>query len=368
MLLSGMRGKNYGVEHLLAPFSGDLDHILDATLGLKTERVDFLLTIGALYLGNKRIHDRNIQIENQAYLRVHTHPRRFPAEIFDFKKSLIEETEDYVVINKPSGLPVHPTVDNQIENIASLIAKELNHEIHVTHRLDVGTSGLLILAKNKKFQSELNQIFMQSSRQLLEPGSSTKHKIFTTESVTLNANTDQKRESDFLFEKKYRALVYNTPALQELLLSGNELVHFMEPSPRAPKKVSREKNTDWQTCRLKILSARKIEKIVLANDTDKQNCELVELEIELLTGRTHQIRVQLADLGSPVVGDEMYGNPNLQVRSLIKTSIESELVNIDSVNIESFCLQSQSLSWHHPKYGFKKFSLIDSPWNHPTGL
>jgi len=249
-----------------------------------------------------------------------------------------------------------------------LIAKELNHEIHVTHRLDVGTSGLLILAKNKKFQSELNQIFMQSSRQLLEPGSSTKHKIFMTESVTLNANTDQKRESDFLFEKKYRALVYNTPALQELLLSGNELVHFMEPSPRAPKKVSREKNSDWQICRLKILSARKIEKIVLANDTDKQNCELVELEIELLTGRTHQIRVQLADLGSPVVGDEMYGNPNLQVRSLIKTSIESGLVNIDSVNIESFCLQSQSLSWHHPKYGFKKFSLIDSPWNHPTGL
>lgn len=368
MLLSGMRGKNYGVEHLLAPFSGDLDHILDATLGLTPDRVDFLLTIGALYLGNKRIHDRNIQIENQAYLRVHTHPRRFPAEIFDFKNSLIEETEDYVVINKPSGLPVHPTVDNQVENIAVLITKKLNQEIHVTHRLDVGTSGLLILAKNKKFQSEMNQIFMQSSRQLQEQDSSTKHKKFAIESDTLNANTEQKRDSDFLFEKKYRALVYNTPALQELLQSGNELVHFMEPSPRAPKKVSREKNSDWQICRLKILSARKIKNETNGKMIGIQNCEFVELEIELLTGRTHQIRVQLADLGSPVVGDEMYGNPNLLVRSLNKTSVESGLVNIDSVNFESFCLQSQSLSWLHPKYGFKKFALIDSPWNHPTGL
>lgn len=397
MLLSGMRGKNYGVEHLLAPFSGGLDHILDATLGLTSERVDFLFTIGALYLSNKRISDRNIQIESQSYLRVHTHPRRFPSEIFDLKKCLIEETEDYIVINKPSGLPVHPTVDNQIENVANLISNEIKHEIHVTHRLDVGTSGLLILAKNKKFQSEMNQIFMQSSQKLLTTDLSAQQKPLTTESIALDLHIDEnlksnltikKTESIYQFEKKYRALVYDSPALQDLLQSQQELVHFMEPSPRAPKNVSRESIRDWQICRLKILSANKIKTTLPDNknnnlkslqniesskqalnektDTltdpciseqknkstnitsDNHHDELIELEIELLTGRTHQIRAQLADIGSPVVGDEMYGAPTSN-KNALKT-------------VESFCLQSQSLSWYHPKYGEKKFSLTKAPW------
>lgn len=327
MLLSGLRGKNYGVEHVLAPFSGSLDEILDSTLGLRAEQVDFLFKMGALYLSSHRILLRDIKIEKDQYLRVHTQPRRFPTEVFDFHQALVEHTEDFVVVNKPSGLPVPPTVDNQIENIAHLLALHLQHEIHVTHRLDVGTSGLLILAKNKKFQSEINKLFMQH---------------------TLQLSTSMKPT---YFSKRYRVLVHSSPTLLNMIQSGqNELIHFMEPSPRAPKVVSSTEHPGWALCRLQFFNPRVIElRRDKASDCSQTNSssQFVELDVHLLTGRTHQIRVQFAAIGSPVVDDTMYG--------------DSHKILFTDVDREQFCLQSCELSFSLGDVE-KKYSLTKAPW------
>jgi 23S rRNA pseudouridine1911/1915/1917 synthase len=91
-------------------------------------------------------------------------------------------------------------------------------------------------------------------------------------------------------QKIYRAVVEGQK------LTTGLYQHSMEPSPRAPKTVVEESRPGWQECRLQILSVKNID------DFTAQS-----LEIELLTGRTHQIRAQLSALNAPIRGDVLYG-------------------------------------------------------------
>lgn len=260
------RGKNYGVEHLLAPRSGPLSDILKETLQLNPTRTEFLLNFGAIYLNESRLNPDSpevaVDIEKGTYLRVHQNPRRFPVEVFNAQEIIVTENEDLIVVNKPSGLPVHPTVDNTQENLASLLEAQLAKKLYVTHRLDVGTSGLLVLAKSKQAQSEFNTMLMQGEIQKI-------YRARTEGQGRLNG----KVPGDF----------------------QPELVHYMEPSPRAPKVVSLQAKPGWAQCRLKILDQN-----YLPNNTS-------EFVIELITGRTHQIRAQLSASGFPILGDVAYG-------------------------------------------------------------
>lgn len=291
MNLSTLRGKNYGVEHLLATFSGSLEQILQKQLELSPTRTDFLRQFGAVYLNEKRCLE-NVHVEEGAYLRVHQNPRRFPVEVFNWEEQKVFEDENLIVLNKPSGLPVPATVDNIQENLAALVAKELGHDIFVTHRLDMGTSGLLILAKNKESQADINRKLMLGEVQ-----------------------------------KFYRALVHG------LELPEGEIVHYMEPSPRAPKTVSPVQKPGWAQCRLKIL------------DQTEVHSGLSEVIIELLTGRTHQIRAQLSSAGFPIVGDTAYGSP-------------MRLADHEIFYLQAFYLRFQNLDGE-----WLNFRLPQGPWH-----
>jgi 23S rRNA pseudouridine1911/1915/1917 synthase len=248
------KGFEYGVRHILSPKSGPLIDAILGTLEIPGEDLLALLKLGSVYLEGERLHD-NVHIEEGAYVRVHTKPRRFPPNDYDWKERILFEDENFIVVDKPPGLPVHASVDNVEENLQKYLSEYLKAEVYITHRLDVPTSGLLLLAKNKNFLPIFNHIL-------------------------------QKRE----VEKIYRARV------EGLNLRAGTYVHYMEPSPRAPKKVQTEPNILWQECRLRIFDVR---------DFAEKNEQ--EVKIELLTGRTHQIRAQLAALGAPVCGDVLYG-------------------------------------------------------------
>ena len=122
MDLNNVRGKSYGVEHLLASVSGPLQTILEKQLELSGERFSFLLSMGSIYVQDKRCLE-NVHIEAGTYIRVHQNPRRFPVENFKWPEQKIFENENLLVINKASGLPVPSTVDNIQENLAALVAK-----------------------------------------------------------------------------------------------------------------------------------------------------------------------------------------------------------------------------------------------------
>ncbi len=277
MNLDSLRGKKYGVEHLLAEQSGSLHSILHEQLSLTPERIAFLQHLGAVYCKNQRCLE-NVQVEAGTYLRVHQEPRRFPIEQLKWPEALVFENPSLLVVHKPCGLPVHSTVDNIQENLCALLKSKTAGEVHVTHRLDVATEGLLVLAKTKKAQSEFNILLMKNQ-----------------------------------VRKIYRAKVHGVD------VPLGKMTHWMEPSPRAPKKVSSENQASWIRCELNVLSHKKL---------SENNSEIYsEIQIELLTGRTHQIRSQLSASGFPIVGDISYGS------------------SIQLAKFEKICLQACELSF-----------------------
>ncbi len=142
-----------------------------------------------------------------------------------------------------------------MENAQFRLSRELGAPVLVTHRLDVATQGLLILAKNKSAQAALNKAFAKGR-----------------------------------VEKVYRALT-SKPVARGL----HE--HYMDPASRVPKRVSLEANIEWWPCRLEVLQS---DPHPLGHFA----------EIRLLTGKTHQIRAQFAALGAPILGDKTYGSEN----------------------------------------------------------
>lgn len=287
--IDGLRGKSYGVEHILSSEAGPLSQVLEKSLHLPAPRTEFLLQLGAIYRNNARIeNEADLEIQTGDYLRVHQNPRRFPVEVLNVRKSIVWENKDLVIINKPSGLPVHPTVDNTQENVVALFEKEFSQNFYVTHRLDVATQGLLVLAKNKPAQSLMNTKLMKNE-------------------VT----------------KHYRAQV--SPAKTSVGLPLGEIVHYMEPSPRAPKKLSPVELYGWQQCRLRILNQQTLE-----------NGMLLAI-IELITGRTHQIRAQLSALGFPILGDVAYGSPHT-FAAFEKIALQAFSISFEWEN-ELICLQ-----------------------------
>lgn len=284
-------GFEYGVRHLLSPRSGLVSDVLlsnpEESLNgerLSVERFWELLQLGSIYVDGKRLSEDTPVLEN-TYIRLHTKPRRFPADLGKWRDHIIFENEDFLIVNKPSGLPVHASVDNRLENLQAYLSSYLGRELYVTHRLDVPTRGLLLFAKTKTFLSEFNKLL-----------------------------------SERAVQKLYRA------RCEGQLLVPNLYQHFMEPSPRAPKKVSVAPHPLWQECLLRILTVKNLD------ITDMTNTVMPgqELTIELLTGRTHQIRAQLSAMKAPVIGDTLYGAKKQYAGEEIDLTAESlRFLNFD---------------------------------------
>lgn len=271
-------GFEYGVKHVLSPKSGLLSDILISILEIPQKELLELLHLGGIYLEGQRLR-QDQDIAEGAYIRVHSKPRRFPANDYSWDERLLFQNEDFVVVNKPPGLPVHPSVDNCLENLQTYLSTHLQQELFITHRLDVPTQGLLVLAKNKNFLSSFNQLLAQRGVQ-----------------------------------KIYRARV------QGQKLQTGLFTHYMEPSPRAPKIVRlRAETPQWQECQLRLFDLQNFVQ------EDEQ-----ETRVELLTGRTHQIRAQLSALGAPICGDVMYGATKKY--DLEQIDLEAESLNFLNFN------------------------------------
>lgn len=247
-------GFEYGVRHFSSEKTGLLSELVSEHASISIEQSLFLIQLGSIYVEQKR-QTEDIPIETGKYIRAHTKPRRFPAE-FNRKKNLIFENNDFVVVHKNSGTPAHETVDNILENFKVISAKALNTELFVTHRLDVPTEGLILYAKTKEFQSDFNQLLEEKKTE----------KIY----VAMTEN------------RQHRTL---PPYLK----------HYMEKSIKAPKKLFAQETPNSQVCELNIL------------EQNKEPNGLTQVRVQLITGRTHQIRTQLAFEGMPIVGDVTYG-------------------------------------------------------------
>ena len=211
----------------------------------------------------------------------------------DIPVEIIYEDSDIIVVNKPKGLVVHPgsgnpdgTLVNSLMNICKDSLSGIGGEIRpgIVHRLDKDTSGILVVAKNDKSHINLSEQIKN-------------HEV----------------------EKTYIALVRG-------IVKENEATIDM-PIGRSQK--DRKKMAVGQNGKNAITNFKGIERF------PQDNCTLLEVKIE--TGRTHQIRVHLSQIGYPVIGDNVYSNGK------------------NKWGIEGQCLHSKSLKFKHPITGKEMF-------------
>lgn len=246
---------------------------LQTHLQLEDHQADFLINIGAIYCNFQRTIE-NINLQAGDILRCHTQPKRFLSET-QWSEQIVMEHEDFVMVDKPPGLPCQPSLDNRLENVLFQLNQQYKQPLFITHRLDVGTRGLMVLAKNKTFQTHFNQ--------LLE---------------------------DRQVTKIYEALTVG-PTLPCGLLT-----HWMRPQARAPKILSRDAVDKWKNCILEILSGQLLAPLpasVVLQTSAQTNRGINHYRLQLQTGRTHQIRAQLSFEQNPLLGDVLYGGPSHQL-------------------------------------------------------
>lgn len=182
----------------------------------------------------------------------------------DIPLDIVYEDEDVAVINKQPGLVVHPGAGNREHTLVNALLYHIEQlsDINpdrpgIVHRLDKETSGLLVIAKN-------NAAHLSLSKQFAE------HTI----------------------KRRYIALVRGRVEFDEDVI---EIPIARHPYMRKKMSVSFSGESRYAKTRYKTI---------------KRTDAFSLLELEPFTGRTHQLRVHLAFLGHPILGDAKYGRDN----------------------------------------------------------
>lgn len=215
-----------------------------------------------------------IEIEFAVDQQGHLVPEYIPLDI-------LFEDEDILVINKPAGLVVHPApgnwsktfVNGLVYHCQELLKEGSGVRPGIVHRLDKDTSGVLIAAKTSFSQRKLIEAF--ASRQVI---------------------------------KDYLAITIGNPGVREIT------------SPIGRDPIHRQK--------MAVVPTGKPACSVI--NTLVSGKELSLVRIGLKTGRTHQIRVHLSSIGTPVLGDSIYGKPSYNQ----KWKALRQLLHAESLQIE----------------------------------
>ncbi len=269
-MVSGNLGDNTA-EELTYTEAGDerIDVFIARTLAhLSRSRVQALIKQGAVLLNNRptkasdKLEPGDTILVQQPAPESETRVIREPALPLD----ILFEDAHMLVINKPAGLVVHPAAGHEGDTLADFllardpaIAQAANpgsqHRPGIVHRLDKDTSGLLIVAKTAAAMMQLAQQFQERS-----------------------------------ITKRYLALVEGHLPLAEGTIEapiGRDQRH------RQRMTITAQHGRHAQT--------------LFWVEREFKSCTL--LRVQIITGRTHQIRVHLAAIGHPVVGDRLYGRP-----------------------------------------------------------
>jgi 23S rRNA pseudouridine1911/1915/1917 synthase len=210
------------------------------------------------------------------------------------KKYIVYQDADLVSINKPSGLlSVPDRFDEQLPSLKKMLKEEFG-EIFVIHRLDRDTSGLILFAKNAEAHRYYSGIF-----------------------------------EDRKVEKTYLGLVHGVPPQPEGTID----------KPIAPHFTVKGKMMVYRRGKNSITHYRTLEAFGLYS--------LVEFRIE--TGRTHQIRVHMQDMGHPIVCDALYGTEEPVLLSRIKRNYKLSKQELEERPLlNRLALHSSKLSFTDP--------------------
>jgi len=252
-----------------------LDRALAAAVPtLSRERLKVLTKAGALTRAGQAVRDPATKVKGDERFALavpdpvaaHNEPQEIPLPI-------VYEDEHLLVVDKPAGLVVHPAAGNIDGTLVNALLHHCGGSLSgiggvarpgIVHRIDKDTSGLLVVAKHDRAHEGLARQF-----------------------------------ADHSIDRRYLAIVSGVPRLE-----GDVVDAPLARSPQNRKKIAIVKQgrgkravTHWK--RLKVL----------------RDAALVECQLE--TGRTHQVRVHMASIGHPLIGDPVYGRGKSGHRDLL---------------------------------------------------
>ena len=272
-----------------------LDRALAAAVPtMSRERLKSLVKSGALQTKDRPVRDPALKVRGDEEFRLSV-PEPTPAHNVpqDIPLRIVFEDEHLLVVDKPAGLVVHPAAGNPDGTLVNALLHHCGGSLSgiggvarpgIVHRIDKDTSGLLLVAKTDVAHEGLAKQFAAHS-----------------------------------IERRYLALVNGVPKTAEGIVdaplarsSANRKKISIVEGSRGKRAV-----THWR--RLQIL----------------REAALVECRLE--TGRTHQVRVHMASLGYPLLGDPVYGRSGKNNRELLK-----------SLNFHRQALHAAELGFTHP--------------------
>ncbi len=267
-------------------------YISDNIAQLTRSSVQGLISSGAVLADGKAVN-KNYKLRGGEEISVEIpDPEPMDAQPEDIPLDIVYEDADLLVVNKPKGMVVHPAHGNWNGTLVNALLHHCKGQLSgingvirpgIVHRIDKDTSGLLIVAKNDRAHVHL---------------------------------AEQIREHSFT--REYEAVACGS---------------FKEESGTVDAPIGRHKTDRKKMC----VTAENSRNATTHYQVLRQYGGYAHLRLRLETGRTHQIRVHLAYIGHPVLGDQVYGKPSKWV--------------------EGQCLHARKIGFIHPSTGeYMEFS------------
>lgn len=267
-------------------------YISDNIAELTRSAVQGLLSKESVLVNGKSV-SKNYKLHSGDEVTVEIpEPEPMDAVPEDIPLEIVYEDSDLLVVNKPKGMVVHPAHGNYTGTLVNALLHHCGDSLSgingvirpgIVHRIDKNTSGLLIVAKNDAAHLHLAEQIKAHS-----------------------------------FTREYEAVAVGA---------------FKEPSGTVDAPIGRHKTDRKKMC----VTQENSRNAVTHYEVLKQYGGYAHVRLRLETGRTHQIRVHLAYIGHPVLGDDVYGKPYK--------------------GLEGQCLHARKIGFIHPSTGeYMEFS------------
>ena len=233
---------------------GELLEYLYNHLDMPKKRIKQYLTHGSIYVNNNKTTQYNYKLIAGMNITIATDNKNQKTLPFE----ILMEDEHIIAVNKPSGLLTIATEKEKEHTLYHmvreyLVSKNKNAKVFIVHRLDKETSGIVVLAKDEKTKNKLQENWNQ-----------------------------------YVSLREYTAVVHGTLKKKE-----DKITQYLKETKTNLVYESHDKEGKEAITNYKVLK-------------ENNNYSLLQINIE--TGRKNQIRVAMASLNNPIVGDKKYGD------------------------------------------------------------
>lgn len=268
-----------------------LDVYVSEYLGVTRSAAQGLIEEGLVTI-NERVENKNYRLRENDNVEIEEQePRELNVEAENIPLDIVFEDEDIIVINKPSGMVVHPAPGNETGTLVNALLYHCKGSLSgingvirpgIVHRIDKDTSGLLVVAKNDESHVFLSSLLKEHGIKRVYHAVVTGH--YKESSGTINAPIGR---------------------------------HPVDRKKMAVVNGGREAITHYQVI--------------------EEYPSFTYAQFQLETGRTHQIRVHTSYIGHPIIGDGVYGGGKTTFEKSNKALLDGQI------------LHAKVLSFPHPR-------------------